>query len=74
MGEPLDAVMDLSRRMIDTLKLATGTATRADVDGLEQRMGARMDALFRRTMAGVAVLLVGHLAAVWGIVAAHGGP
>ncbi len=55
-------------------QLAAATATKADVDALEQRLGAHMDALFWRTMAGVALLLVGHLAAVWGIVAAHTGP
>ena len=53
---------------------ANATAIKADVDTLEQRLGARMGALFWRTMAGVALLLVGHLDAVWGIVAAHAGP
>ena len=60
--------------MIDTRKAAKATATKADLDVSEQRLRARMDRLFWRTMAGVAILLLAHLAAVWGIVAAHAGP
>ena len=60
--------------MIDTRKAAKATATKADLDAPERRLGACMDRLFWRTMAGVAILLVAHLAAVWGIVAAYAGP
>lgn len=77
-----DAIIEtvLEVRDTDLRQLATKadveslrTATKADLAMAEARLEGKIDATYWKTLAGVAVLLLAHLAAVWGIVAAVAG-